>query len=822
MRHFWALLPALLVVLTACRFEERTFPEDDPSTDPSSLNPAMNPKGAELGSLCSAPEECKTGLCVDGVCCESACDGVCSQCSAEGKCDVVPADDAACPELTCDAADQCTTYPAALTENRCEALGQCRTSCTGTPIDAGQLCTDAVDFIGEARCDGQGNCGDGRLANGAACTVGGECVSDQCVDGVCCAEACDGVCEVCAAPDGACVALAPDSAEAVCGENGRTCFERGKCALPLGRECTSADQCGSGLCVAGIFAGVTVCCDAECGSGQACSSEGHCIDPAADLGNTCQSGEDCTLGQCVDGVCCEGACAGVCERCNAPGEEGRCTADSPTTACDTVNTARRCLFRGLCQLPLGQACTNNDDCGSGNCEPAVGGGDVCCAEGCQAGVEACTTAGACQIVPRVNGSACGANNQCVSGSCQQGRCCPADCGGACEVCSTRGVCEIPAAGAEGCNPVNCAAQNTTCRTFANIGNLCEGVGDCKELADCTAFTNANAGTPCTVTGGGAGQCDGSGSCVSLPPAQLVVDTVQLDLGTAVINTTGGSRQFTVTNIGGLPTGNLTASNNAEFPATSTCLGRALAAGASCTISVGFRPSQPGTRSASLTISGGGGVSTSVGVRGLGDCGPSNIAVTIDGRLQCRLVNGSPCNPNNGQACQDGFCRRWFLDRDGDSFGGSALEVAVCGQSEANRPPPVMVTGNRGNVITQFYVSQSGDCCDVVQENAAGVVTSPQNVNPSVTTQGAPSFCAGSPNVLRGDLNCDGQETIGGRRIQDAVFVTCDGPPSVPCESRGGFDHAIVCGEVNSSWRCELRSGVCTAIAPINGGPTTCL
>jgi hypothetical protein len=430
-------------------------------------------------------------------------------------------------------------------------------------------------------------------------------------------------------------------------------------------------------------------------------------------------------------------------------------------------------------------------------------------------------------VPRANGSDCASDEQCVSVSCQGKRCCPSDCGGPCTVCSSRGQCEVPPAGSDGgCAAIDCSAGNSACRSYGEIGNLCKGLGACKAASDCP-FSDAPAGTPCTLAAGVPGACDGNGSCMSLPPAQIVADTGQLDLGAAAIGTTGGNRQFTLTNVGGLPTATLRATAPAEFSAAGPCIGAVLQANASCTVSVGFRPSAPGTRSGTLMIRGGNGVSVSVALTGTGQCGASQQAVTIDGRLQCRLVNGSPCSVNNGQQCSDGFCRAWFLDVDGDGFGSTELDV--CGQSDVNRPAPVMVTTNRGSVVAEQYVSRSGDCCDVLQQNAAGNISAPVDVNPDQTAPGMPSFCSVSDVPgLPGDLNCDGvQATTRGIPIEQAQFVSCTAPAVVAahpvCEDRGGYDSPVVCGEVNSFTSCQTQTdGSCLEIPPRNGGPVACL
>lgn len=488
--------------------------------DDAGSRPTQSVDGAGLGNACEAPMDCASGFCVDGVCCESACDDLCAECSASGRCVVVPEDDPGCPVVECPASNECQTYPATLTSSRCLDIGQCKSSgeCPANPTPGGQLCVSPTLTV-ESRCDGEGNCSDARLASGQACNGAAECRSGFCVDGVCCAEACDADCEVCSAPDGSCVSPDPTSLNAACGEQGRTCVARGRCLLPLGGDCTVGTECGSGICMPTTGGGArSVCCAQTCVEGELCAGNGECIAPSADLGQSCQGGADCALGHCVDGVCCDSDCSGTCERCNAPGQEGSCVADSPEVSCDPGDAQRRCLNRGDCRLPAGLDCENNADCGTGRCEVAVGGGRVCCQATCAAGIEACTrgaAGGSCQAVPRDNGTACTTNGQCASNNCRQNRCCEAGCTGACEACSNAGACAIPPSGAEGCTAINCQAQSTDCRVYGAIGNLCEALGDCKELADCP-FVNQTRGASCTLGNGAAGECDGGGNCTALP------------------------------------------------------------------------------------------------------------------------------------------------------------------------------------------------------------------------------------------------------------------------------------------------------------------
>lgn len=42
--------------------------------------------GCGIGDPCAGPQSCASGFCVDGVCCETACDGVCERCDPLGTC----------------------------------------------------------------------------------------------------------------------------------------------------------------------------------------------------------------------------------------------------------------------------------------------------------------------------------------------------------------------------------------------------------------------------------------------------------------------------------------------------------------------------------------------------------------------------------------------------------------------------------------------------------------------------------------------------------------------------------------------------------------
>src|SRR6185436_10909765 len=119
---------------------------------------------------------------------------------------------------------------------------------------------------GAERCDAHSAC---KLAEGQPCATGVECATGFCTDGVCCtASACPGTCRACNVPatPGDCspVTVAPDP-DTCAGVN--ACDSLAQCRLANGQACVDGDECASGHCVDGM------CCDQACdGTCEACDA----------------------------------------------------------------------------------------------------------------------------------------------------------------------------------------------------------------------------------------------------------------------------------------------------------------------------------------------------------------------------------------------------------------------------------------------------------------------------------------------------------------------------------------------------------------------
>ena len=153
---------------------------------------------AELGASCEESSDCESGECVDGVCCESECDGVCETCNAEGRC-VAADSDAACPEVSCGSGTNgCLDYGAELEGGTCKSQGVCKTKddCPTTPKVVNTVCTLGDSMV--SYCDGEGEC---------VSSCGGSCPDSS----VCCLRRSSGVFTLQCVAETSCIGTMPSA-----------------------------------------------------------------------------------------------------------------------------------------------------------------------------------------------------------------------------------------------------------------------------------------------------------------------------------------------------------------------------------------------------------------------------------------------------------------------------------------------------------------------------------------------------------------------------------------------------------------------------------
>jgi len=437
-------------------------------------------------------------------------------------------------------------------------------SATDKPIDGG---------AGDAGQDSPGNDGGGTLGQplGTSCLLATECESGFCADGVCCNNACTGVCMACALQGslGTCMPAylgsdprneCDDMGATSCGTNG-ACDGTGACQkYPSGvicapQACTgstlkSGARCdGDGTCVAPTN---QTCAPFICGSDSKClvicANDGDCVAPNScingscgkkPIGATCGNAAECNSGMCEQGVCCGTTCTGTCRSCALPDSAGTCTAvpdgQDPLGQCadamaPTCGTDGFCDGKGACrQYATGTTCiapscagsvaTLAGRCDGGGvctagvqqpCEPYVCGTNGQCLTSCSTNAD-CNGANVCTggaCSKRPTGMDCSGDAECLSGACNQGVCCNVPCEGTCMSCAVTGARGTCTPVPVGQDPLaQCPDMG---QSSCGTDGVCNGVGGCRFYPTGSACGNQTcSGSTVTL----AARCDGVGSCV---------------------------------------------------------------------------------------------------------------------------------------------------------------------------------------------------------------------------------------------------------------------------------------------------------------------
>jgi hypothetical protein len=481
-------------ICMACTTAKTGKPTGQCSLIPLGSNPdgecsAGTCNGAGSCNPCGNPGECKSGHCVDSVCCASACAATCSACAQtktgvpDGQCGFIP--------LGSDPDNECGSGS-------------------------------------EQSCDGAGTC---RKELGLGCSGAANCFSNQCVDGVCCATACSSLCSACTAAktdgtNGTCgFVSAGTDPDSECGTGpDQSCDGTGQCRKHNGQVCSTSLECLTGFCVDGV------CCDKACGAlcvacvqsktavadGQCqaiplgqdpdeecagdlgCHVEGQC---QVALGLGCSHDDECKSVHCVDGVCCDTACGDACDVCSVvlgAASDGTC-APAPVSSPGSPSCTPFACNNKITICPISCAsdahCAGGHYCASGSaCQPQKGQGAIC---NSAAGAD-CLEPG-CRV--------------CATGQCVDGYCCDTPCSGPCDVCSGAlgaagdGTCSPAPAGSHGipsCSPYVCTGAAADCGascandTQCAVGFWCESATQtCKPPqangASCSAGSQCQSG-----------------------------------------------------------------------------------------------------------------------------------------------------------------------------------------------------------------------------------------------------------------------------------------------------------------------------------------
>lgn len=229
------------------------------------------PEKGDLTKLCLSNDDCLSGFCSDGVCCDADCSGSCHSCNAPGTaghCIDTPLNQADPKKVCiddgtvcghsglCDGNGGCLFAPPtkacsspACSNGVVSEAAMCTGSGTcGAPVthvcdpfvcntdgsDCFSMCTDNNQCKAPNTCMG-GSCG--KLANGGKCTDGTSCQSGNCVDGTCCSVPSCGTCFRCDVNGAGTCAPAP--AHTV----DPTCAAQDKSTCGMSNQCDGAGHC---------------------------------------------------------------------------------------------------------------------------------------------------------------------------------------------------------------------------------------------------------------------------------------------------------------------------------------------------------------------------------------------------------------------------------------------------------------------------------------------------------------------------------------------------------------------------------------------------
>lgn len=317
------------------------------------------------GTSCAGANECASTYCVDGVCCESACDAPCFQCGT-GSCDPLSVGtDAGCSE---DGAGcmggSCSCQLGLCVEASCNENDDCpgATCISGSceaPSSAGGLCDDNDDCEPDLSCVHPGVCATPSPLNGpcddetdCADTVNVDCGSSNTCE-------CDDEFADCTAAPGCETPTGSDLSN--CGTCGLQCGDGSLCIdalclCPAGNQCLAPGTCGP---LEG--ANLEPWCGTACNDDEDCDPNESCVTrlcrPRGNEGDGCLLPADCLPGLvCVPTM---GPNAFVCARLRAPYSSCEEPSDCPLRH---VCEAERCLpMNGeLCDQDLG--CQPGTEC----------------------------------------------------------------------------------------------------------------------------------------------------------------------------------------------------------------------------------------------------------------------------------------------------------------------------------------------------------------------------------------------------------------------------------------------------------------------------
>ncbi len=398
------------------------------------------------GQTCSSNNDCLSGICKDGFCCDTSCDAPCSECTATGCQPVKGRDDV--PECTgdhtCNGSGQCVLKSGHTCNSDADcASGKCKADYDGTgnwcanpdqcfhdgvAYADGDLSIDCWDSTNQAKCqNGQWvkqSCGDSGCAGNCGGDVNGceyhvmSCAAGKCQDNAQDVDTGQPMCEACGlqwsiggdAATSSCCGDDPNeyvlhcrdsSANGDCGNDDTACCKKKNDCVDHQGNCVSTGKCYSfgtdnkkSYCDAGQWQDPDEAepyCEASgCGYKWLSHGTGHnakCCgdDPGENFNQLPGPGRSC----CYNGkIMASGSSNGSVLCYN--GHLYECNSNTLGNVSTTRNTCDQtgnmyCSSDGTWKTGKdnGCMCTNSNACGSGYCKSDYDGSGSWCADGDQ-------------------------------------------------------------------------------------------------------------------------------------------------------------------------------------------------------------------------------------------------------------------------------------------------------------------------------------------------------------------------------------------------------------------------------------------------------
>jgi len=338
------------------------------------------------------------------------------------------------------------------------------------------------------------------------------------------------------------------------------------------------------------------------------------------------------------------------------------------------------------------------------------------------------------------------------------------------------------------------SQTHTCSTILAVGNSCSISVTFKPTASGTrtgVLTVSDNAVPATQTVSLTGT--GAAPAVSLSPTSLTFASQAVGTSSSpqsVILTNTGSATLTVSGI----------SASGDFSQTNTC-GSSVAAGASCTISVTFKPTVAGTRNGTLTITDNASPSTqTVSLTGTGTGGPAVSLSPTSLTFASQAVGTS----SSSQAVKLENTGTSTLTISSIAVSGPFSQTNTCGSSVA--------AGASCSIAVTFKPIASG--------TATGTLTVTDNASPptqtvSLTGMGAGPAASLSPSSLtfptQKVLTSSSPQTVSLTNTGNALLSISS------IKASGAFSQTNTCG---SSVPAGASCSIAVTCKPIATGITT--